>query len=584
MKKILFILGLVAVGLVSCEMDHFRTDTMTSEQLKADPGAAVYTTDGVYAMFKDELSYKGQWSGGNTYVRHFFQMAEYRADNVVLSGESSDSFSGAFLYNDDGTMDKNMGYWWIAYKIIYGANSNIEALDENASAEAKHMKGENYFMRALAHFNLVNIFAKPISCGENNLGVVLRTSTDCAVTERATVGQVYAQVVEDLKEAARLMKDGKRRGNNGFIGYEAAMGLLSRVYLYMGENALVISTINEMLTGNPASKGDIASKLHDGKTYDKMFSDALTSKEVLWCVAHDIEDNKEKASIGGMYYSPNGTGGIGWGEHYYSDPLLMLFERYPEDLRHQAIFEHFGTLDDGKALVHWPSANAKGSWDLTAVRNVEKNADGKWAFKYGGKDYVVEQKDKNNDGYMESYIKGNPDDVSFPDADGEVMVHVGKNCGITGIRDSGSQYPLYMNKKFSNQGGNSNLCSPIMLRWGELVLNRAEAYAKTGADADALADINVIRERAGLPLWNDSHKWSEHGYKDLMDLILTERRMELCFEGHRAFDVWRNQGKMDRRFGGFHKAEIVDYTDDRIPFQIPEDEINASHIAQNPRQ
>ena len=155
---------------------------------------------------------------------------------------------------------------------------------------------------------------------------------------------------------------------------------------------------------------------------------------------------------------------------------------------------------------------------------------------------------------------------------------------MKGIRDSGSLYPIYMNKKFSNQGGNSNLCSPIMLRWGELVLNRAEAYAKTGADADALADVNVIRERAGLPLWNNTdHKWADHGYKDLMDLILTERRLELCFEGHRAFDTWRNQGKMDRHFGGFHKAETIDYTDNRIPFQIPEDEINASGIAQNPR-
>ena len=261
MKKILFILGLAALGLVSCEMDHYRTDTMTSEQLKDDPGAAVYTTDGIYAMFKDEMSYKGQWSGGNTYVRHFFQMAEYRADNVVLSGESSDPFSGAFLYNDDGTMNKNMGFWWIAYKIIYGANSNIEALDENASAEAKHMKGENYFMRAIAHFNLVNIFAQPLSCGEGKPGVVIRTSTDCSKTERATVGQVYAQVVEDLKEAARLMKGGKRRGDNGFVSYETAMALLSRVYLYMGENDLVISTINELLTGDPANKGNIASML-----------------------------------------------------------------------------------------------------------------------------------------------------------------------------------------------------------------------------------------------------------------------------------------------------------------------------------
>ena len=55
MKKILLILSLVAAGLVSCEMDHYRSDTMTSTQLKDDPGAAVYTTDGNYSLFKDVL-------------------------------------------------------------------------------------------------------------------------------------------------------------------------------------------------------------------------------------------------------------------------------------------------------------------------------------------------------------------------------------------------------------------------------------------------------------------------------------------------------------------------------------------------
>ena len=581
MKKILFILSLAALGLVSCEMDHFRTDTMTSEQLKSDPGAAVYTTDGNYAMFKDELEYKGNWAGGNTYVRHYFQMAEYRADNVVLSGKSTDPFFGAFQYNDDGTMKNNMGFWWIAYKIIYGANSNIEALDENASAEAKHMKGENYFMRAIAHLNLVNIFAKPLSCGEGNPGVPLRTSTDCSVTTRATVGQVYNQIVEDLKEAARLMKGGTRRGDNGYIGYEAAMGLLSRVYLYMGENDLVISTVNEVLTGSPTNKGDIAAKLEDGKTYDQMFSNALSSKEVIWCIAHTDEDDKEKASIGGMYYSPNGEGGIGWCQHYYSDPLLDLFERYPSDLRHKAIFVQYDALGDGKAIVYWSIGQEGGQWDYSVAKNVEKNADGKWAFTYGGKSYVVEEKDKNNDGYVEHYIAGRPEEAAVY-ADGETLVHIADNCGAKGLRDG--VYPVYMNKKFSNQNSNSNLCSPIMLRWGELVLNRAEAYAKTGADADALADINVLRKRAGIAEWNNTdHKWQDHGYESLLDLVLTERRMELCFEGHRAFDVWRNQGKMDRRFSGFHTAEVVDYTDNRIPFQIPEDEINASGIAQNPR-
>ncbi len=570
MKKILVILSLAAMGLASCTIDeHFRTDTMTSAQLTADPSAAVYTTDGVYSLFKDELQYKNVYASGNTYVRHFFQMAEYRADNVVLSGITSDPFSYAFTYDDDATMNNNQGFWWLAYKIIYSANSNIEALDENASDEASQMKGENYFFRALAHFNLVNIFAKPLSCGKDNPGVVLRLSTDCSVTERATVGQVYDQVVLDLQEAARLMKGKSRRGDAGYVSYETALGLLSRVYLYMGENEKVIETVNTMLTGDPNNAGNIASKLD--ANYSTLFTNARTSNEVLWCVAHTATEDKGTGSLGSMYYSPNGTGGIGWCEHYYSDTLLELFERYPEDKRQLAQYELYDTTNDGLVMVHWPLDEGGAFRNNAVVRGVTKNADGTCNFTYSGKSYVATPEVIN--GYTEYFI-------TYEGA--KTKVYVRPNVGLKGLRNN---YPIYMNKKYSNQDGLSNLSSPIILRWGEIVLNRAEAYAKIGNDAAALADVNVIRERAGIPAWdNAGHKWNDHGYASLLEVILAERRMELCFEGHRAFDTWRNKLQMDRRFAGLHTWEVVDYTDDRIPFQIPQDELNVNDIGQNPRK
>ena len=52
MKKILIMLG-AAFALVACSMDFYRSDQMTSEMFKKDPGAAVYSTDGIYAMFND---------------------------------------------------------------------------------------------------------------------------------------------------------------------------------------------------------------------------------------------------------------------------------------------------------------------------------------------------------------------------------------------------------------------------------------------------------------------------------------------------------------------------------------------------
>ena len=138
----------------------------------------------------------------------------------------------------------------------------------------------------------------------------------------------------------------------------------------------------------------------------------------------------------------------------------------------------------------------------------------------------------------------------------------------------------YYNTKFCGQGGNPMLTSPVFLRWGEVVLNRAEAYAHKGDNGKALEDVNTIRRRAGIPEMNN---YSAFGYKDVLEVVLDERRMELCFEGHRYFDMLRNQLPLDRRYVGYHTWEIIQPTDLRIAMLISQDEINSAGIEQNPR-
>lgn len=562
MKKIINIcaLAVVALAMVSCEMEHFRSDTMTSSQLASDPGAAVYTTDGNYSLFKDVLLYNGSEYSANTYVRHYLQMTEFRGDNMTLSGRTTDPLYQAYAYADDATLSNNAYMWYIAYKIIYGANSNINAIVTGASTESDHMKGENLFMRAIAHLHLVTLYAMPYSQGRDNLGIVLRTSTDCSVTERATVGQVYDQIVLDLEEAAALMKNGTRRGHAGYISYEAAMALLTRVHLYMGNNDKVVEIADQLLGASPAGK------LESGETLKNLATAATTSKETLWCVAHTAVETAERSSVGSMYYSPDGTGGTGWCEIYWSDPLMELFLRHPEDKRFAAFFEQFATTgDDTQRLVHWAYDQGENWRANNVVNTAKKNADGKWAFTFQSKQYVVEE--EIVDGYTQTFIQYEGQKTRC-----YVRPHADM---ITGVRQS---FPLYMMSKFSGQDGDSNLCSPIMIRWAEVILNRAEANAKLGADAKALADVNIIRERAGIPAWDNNYKWNEHGYKDVLSVVLDERRMELCFEGHRTQDVYRNGLKMDRQFAGVHIWEVIEPTDTRIPFKIPADEYLVSGI------
>ena len=129
--------------------------------------------------------------------------------------------------------------------------------------------------------------------------------------------------------------------------------------------------------------------------------------------------------------------------------------------------------------------------------------------------------------------------------------------------------------------------SPVFLRWGEVWLNRAEAYARQHKVDEALADVNVIRHRAGLPAAADfdASNMAGRGYTDVLDVVLDERRMEFCFEGQRMFDLLRNKKSIDRRYVGYHPWEVIAYNDPRIALQLPKDEVSApgSDVTQNKR-
>jgi starch-binding outer membrane protein, SusD/RagB family len=78
----------------------------------------------------------------------------------------------------------------------------------------------------------------------------------------------------------------------------------------------------------------------------------------------------------------------------------------------------------------------------------------------------------------------------------------------------------------------------IMLRLAEQYLIRAEAYANQNNLADAIKDLDKIRQRAGLPLIADTDPGiSKH---DLLAAIMQENRIEFFLEwGHRWFDLKR---------------------------------------------
>ena len=116
---------------------------------------------------------------------------------------------------------------------------------------------------------------------------------------------------------------------------------------------------------------------------------------------------------------------------------------------------------------------------------------------------------------------------------------------------------LYYISKFSGQDGSQTLSSPVFLRLAEVYLNRAEAYAKKGEKTAAVADLNTVRENRIIPPEGetiDDYLYDEGTISDddLPDVVLKERRIELAFEGHRIFDLLRNNKEIIRNYWGFH--------------------------------
>ena len=75
------------------------------------------------------------------------------------------------------------------------------------------------------------------------------------------------------------------------------------------------------------------------------------------------------------------------------------------------------------------------------------------------------------------------------------------------------------------------------IRLSEMYLNRAEAAAQLGRTDQAIADVNVIRHRAGVPDLTSS--MISTGGMSLLDWVLNERRIEFFAESQRYFDIRR---------------------------------------------
>lgn len=117
----------------------------------------------------------------------------------------------------------------------------------------------------------------------------------------------------------------------------------------------------------------------------------------------------------------------------------------------------------------------------------------------------------------------------------------------------------------------------VVLRLAEQFLIRADARLQQNKKSLAIADVDAIRFRAGLPLIQTTNP--AIGADELMDMIIKERRLEFFTEwGHRWFDLKR----LDRANTTLGDKPGWSPNDQLYPIPAAEIRINPNLEPQNP--
>ncbi len=524
MKKIkILIIAIVTLAIHACDIDRTPFQDLTDEVVFSDELGLEAASLGTYAILKQ-----------NTFMRPYHFHGEYGGDNIALSGATTDHLY--FMYNFQHVPNNyHLNSLWVdSYRGIINCNKIIEHAVRGETARMDHIIGENYYLRAFFYFTLVNIWGRPYPQDPHtNLGVPLKTDADREnIPPRATVAEVYDLIVADLLEAADMMSELPRPESERriYASQEAAWALLSRVYLYMEDNE---------------NAAHFASKVIDSGRFSLLQGEAFTlyptfvpennTETIFACRSLMDEDDYHWFAVGGMYARIDG---VGWGEMYASQPYRDLVGRYPEDLRNAFIDpQYVGNDADGNPLMwiiyietHNPAIEAK----MFVTHNVYQNPDtGVWEYEHNGETHPV----------YEEVVDG---ETLYYIMEGNTQIHVDLEPRML-LRNG---YPLYYVLKCSNQEGQPQLWSPVISRLAEMYLNRAEANAKMGNDAAAIDDVNVIRQRAGIPLYGSDIDIPAG--MSVLDVVLEERQLELAYEAQRRYDIFRNNLTLDRRYPGTH--------------------------------
>ncbi|HEX7467796.1 MAG TPA: RagB/SusD family nutrient uptake outer membrane protein [Methanobacterium sp.] len=406
------------------------------------------------------------------------QRGELTADNV---GTVSDLGSDESWLNPNTNNMNMFDYWKDAYSGIRNINIYFSKIDAAIIDESikKQMNGEMKFIRAFIYANLIWRYGGvPIITDIFELNgdyTVSRNSYDECVTY---ICSELDDAIADLPAQQSLDQMGRASGN-------AAKALKSRVLLYA------------------------ASPLNNPSNDLNKWKDAADAAEALLNKVYTLNDDYQHI--------------------FLEDNNEIIFARY-----FTLSNFHYTALYNGRNGSHgWgsncPVQNLVDDYEMAATGKLPSDPSSGY--------------DPNN-----PYVGRDPRFYASILYDGAVWAgretetfDGGLDSRKSNIEAWNATLTGYYLKKFIQEdvppvyGSTFNATNPyVFFRYGEILLNYAEAKFELGDEQTARTYVNMIRSRNGV----DMPPITDAG-DALRQRIYHERRIELAFEGQRFFDVRR---------------------------------------------
>lgn len=475
---------LASLGIVSCDfLDMTPPDRVSDKVIWETTQSAEYAINYIYSYIYDVTM--GQSAAGQTEA--FTDQLKYGSYNYnalcmipseIAYGEAT-TFSAGYVDSYIGTW----GSWYGAIRRMNQAISELKQYGQMSDEDKVRLEAELRFMRAFMYFDLVKRYKEVIIYDED----LFKITKDRKLN---TESEGWDFIQKDLEFAAANLPD--RATAKGRLNKGAAWAFLSRTMLYAERWAVVKTAAEEV------------EKLGYGleTKYADAYSKAVTAGNNEAIIQYLFDRSQGVTHSFDFYYTPGGdytlNGESGGG---YGTPTQEMVESYE--------YAKGGFPDwtewHGTTTKTPPYAELEPRFHATILYNGAP-----W------KGRTIESYVGGGDGWCQWNIEREPKGRSTTGYYLRKMVDEGHNV----ITESGSVQPL------------------TVIRYGEVLLNKAEACYRLEDNGGANAAVKAIRARVGLP-YNDKSGAA------LWNAIRQERKVELSYEGLWYWDL--------RRWGVAHK-------------------------------